>query len=286
MNQNKILISTNLTQNAEYTIWYGLQLGKWMNAKVIIAYISEFTGSMVDMDHTNYAMPSEMVDLSHKELEKATWESYTKTISKFKKKDKHIPETEFYFKFGNQPIVLDEMIEKMNIRLILNNRKDDEKFFEKYISDNNFRIAENVPCPVLIIPSEYEFKPVKKIVYATDYKKEDINTLKQLSKFAQYFNAHIHALHVCDNLAFEQQVKKAGFEKKVQKQVGYNNIEHKVTQGKNVALNVNEFASRIHAGMISILNTNHNFLEKIFSKPTSKELMWKTNIPIIIFSKD
>jgi hypothetical protein len=286
MNKKKILISTNLTQNAEYTIWYGLQLGKWINAKVIIAYISEFTGNMVDMDHTNYAMPSELINLNHEELKKATRESYTKTITKFKQKNEQLPETEFYFKSGNEPIVLAEMIKKMNIRLILNNRKDDEKFFEKYISDNNFRIAESVPCPVLIIPPEYDFIPVQKIIYATDYKKEDINTLKQLSKFAQYFNAHIHALHVCENLAFEKQVKKIGFEEKVQKQVGYNHIEHKVTQGKDVALNVNEFASRIHAGMISILNTNHNFLEKIFSKPTSKELMWKTNIPIMIFSKD
>ena len=91
-------------------------------------------------------------------------------------------------------------------------------------TSNNIDIINHVNCPVWVIPFNADYKPFREIVYATDYKEEDIQTLKNLIGLTYRFSPVITALHITDSVDFEEKVKKTGFNEMLQTKTGYQNI--------------------------------------------------------------
>ena len=57
-------------------------------------------------------------------------------------------------------------------------------------------IIQHSPCPVLAIPEEASFRPVHKIVYATDLRQDETKVINYLVDFAKMYDATLVILHV------------------------------------------------------------------------------------------
>ena len=147
-------------------------------------------------------------------------------------------------------------------------------------------VINSVTCPVWIIPHRAMYKPMKQIVYATDYKEEDLKTLRKFIELTAGQGPAITALHICDTVDFEEKVKQAGFNEMVQAKLGYKDITVKCLREKdnqNASQLINEYAVIINADLIVVLKENRNFFDTIFNPDSTKKIVKEAQMPVLVY---
>ena len=154
------------------------------------------------------------------------------------------------------------------------------------VNADSYELIHEIDCPIWIIPENHNYNPLKQIVYATDYKSEDIKTITDLVELTGSFNPHISALHITDDPGFESKIKKEGFRDILVEKTAYKNLEviNALTSNSgNIGELLDEYASKNKVDLIVALRENRNFLDRLFKVSTTKKLVTKSHIPILIY---
>ncbi len=153
-------------------------------------------------------------------------------------------------------------------------------------TSDNMEIIEHVECPVWIIPTPWLYEPFKEIIYATDYKEEDITGLKKLIALTHHLSPVITALHITDSVDFEEKVKQAGFLEMLQKRAAYDHLSVKIlNEGSenDAAELLNNYALLIKADLLVVLKENRSFFEGIFKSDPTKKIIKESMLPVLVF---
>jgi nucleotide-binding universal stress UspA family protein len=151
---------------------------------------------------------------------------------------------------------------------------------------NNMDVIKNAKCPVWIVPKGAIYKPAQQIVYATDFKEEDVFNLIHLTRLFPHLAPHITALHITDNPDFEERVKKEGFVEMVQKKTAYRNLNVKAlfqNKKEDTVEMLNEYANKKKGDLVVILKENKSFFKRIFQSSTTKKILKSTQLPVLIY---
>mgnify|MGYP000241390264 CR=1 FL=1 len=70
------------------------------------------------------------------------------------------------------------------------------KFKDFFIGNTSKKLIEKAICPVLAIPNKFDNYKVKTIVYATDFEKEDLNAIKDLTEIAKKLKSTVKIVHI------------------------------------------------------------------------------------------
>jgi nucleotide-binding universal stress UspA family protein len=180
-------------------------------------------------------------------------------------------------------IISDFIADRKAEMIVLEGQKDESFWMQ---SANNMEIIADVDCPVWIIPKACVYKPFTEIVYATDYKEEDIIGLKRLIALTQNFSPVINVLHITDSVDFEEKVKKAGFLEILQEQVSYKKITLKTisdNKKSDITELLNGYAEFIKANLIGLTKENRTFFERIFQSDQAKKIIKNASLPVLVF---
>ncbi len=192
--------------------------------------------------------------------------------------------TDVIAQVGYADSLAQKMVENNEVHMVVMEGKKDEGFWSQ--SSSNMDVVEKVNCPVWIIPKEAVYQPFKQIVYATDFKKEDITNIKNLIRLFPVYMPNIVALHITDSVDFEERVKKAGFVEMLRKQIDYEQLWVKaVYQSKHDDLNflINEYALKTNSDLIVVLKENKSFFKRIFNTSHTKEILKTTQFPVLVY---
>jgi nucleotide-binding universal stress UspA family protein len=185
---------------------------------------------------------------------------------------------------GITKMIVEELVSNHKADMVILSSEPDASFWEQSVTNKD--IIYDINCPVWVIPEESKYETYAKVVYATDYKEEDIHTMKRLLKIVGTFNPEIVALHITDTTDFEEKVKKEGFLDALQKNTGYDKLNVKaLLERKNdqVAQLINDYSSDIDANLIVLLKENRNFLDRLFTSSSTKKLIKEAKLPVLIF---
>ena len=185
---------------------------------------------------------------------------------------------------GFADLVADEMVQKKLVDMIVLEGEKKHNFWTQ--SPDNMDIIKKVSCPVWIIPKEATYKPFTEIIYATDYKKEDIVSLKKLIATFPFYAPNITALHITDSVDFDARIKKAGFVEMLQKETNSKSIwVRALYQNKHDDLTelINDYALKSKADLLVLLKENESFFERIFNTSHTTEILKKANIPVLVY---
>lgn len=129
--------------------------------------------------------------------------------------------------------------------------------------------------PVIVVPQNVQFKPVTKIIFATDLK--DINEIpvEKLSEVVRTFNASLHVVHVNTNveaMSSHSLAAKAIAEKLVAFKPSFHFVHN-----KNIKDGILSFAEKINADMILTIPKKHLF----FHRSESKKLIFNDALTVM-----
>ncbi len=281
-----ILIPTDFGETAFNTVKYGVELAKKYDCNIELIHVIDVTyyGSTYTTAGDIRTVPVVTKEIRVAK-EKAAKTSIDKLNEKIASHFKDLPKIKNVIRSGIESDAVIEEIKENNIDLLLLSASS-EKGFLQFITDDNRRLVEKAPCPVIVVPEDAEFGAYKKIVYATDYSSKDIPTMKKLVKYAKPTNANIIALHITDDSSFNEQIKNVGFEENMKKEVEYDHISAYARMGMDVVKSTLTFAEDAGADLIVYLKENKGFLEKIFEGSTTKKVIKKTPLPVLIFHEE
>jgi nucleotide-binding universal stress UspA family protein len=155
--------------------------------------------------------------------------------------------------------------------------------FQKYIIGSNATdVIDISTVPVLAVPHDYKYKPLNKILFATDFADSDIASLLELTVLAAANNTEIIVYHVSKEDPYETPMFE-WFEEMVKEKIKYPNISYRINKNGDVLNGLNDFIKDFEIDLLSMSKRDLNFFEKIFSKSITKEMAFRATVPMLVF---
>ena len=280
-----ILIYTNFDEASQNAIYYGIDLALKENFSVEILHVVNTAYFNPDFSVTGDSLTNDSTVSTA--VTQSTYVSkikFRELTEDLKKRYPRLPEIRKLLKAGiDRESVIEETSHKDTFMLILPGHYQSE--FLDFITDISSTVISHARCPVMIVPEDAKYRPFQRIVYATDFVREDITSMQALKEIASPVNATIIAAHLTSNKDFVEKIEEEGFKELIKQETGYNNISMEALDDKNIESSLLKFSKEVKADMIAVLKDNKNFFEKIFEKNTVKSIIKKSAIPVLIFHK-
>ena len=151
---------------------------------------------------------------------------------------------------------------------------------DKIIGSTTTNVIRKVKTPVLIVPHDAGYKPIRHITYASDFTYNTSSSLfTPLQEVAKKLGAHIDILHVQkETVKMEELAGKTATEKVFGSYDHdfVNVTSHSVTQG------INEYLQTHSSELLVMVAHTHTFFERIFSKSRTSSMAYETKIPMLV----
>lgn len=182
---------------------------------------------------------------------------------------------------GSQKEMFKTLAEKNNADWILFPVEKKETSVSKLIA----RIQNIINIPFWCFPADKKFRPIKTIVYGSDYKKDDINTIKSLAVLAKSFQAKINILHIYKSKKFKQRIIDVGLKHMIDNKIEYPSIEIHSKKKNRVVTGIASFCKSSYADMVVLMKKEKFFSLNILGKSKIDKVIKKIDLPVIIYRK-
>lgn len=172
------------------------------------------------------------------------------------------------------------MVEKYDISLIIMGSKG-VSGLEKIIFGSVAATAlENAKVPVLVVPPNYPFLPIKQIVLATDLNQTSPDLLEPLRNLAFSFTAKVTFLNVDTNAKVESPKKN---------DLDLVDVETdfvEVPLSVSVNQSINAFINQNKCDLLCMIRRKRGYFERIFKISISKTQVYDSAVPLLVFPED
>lgn len=156
------------------------------------------------------------------------------------------------------------------------------KLEEVLIGSNTIHVAKHTKVPLIIVPADAVYKPVKQIALATDFRhvveSTPVEPIKQILDATQ---AKLYVLHIDhnkkeynENTPFESLMLDTLLE-------GYS-PEYHFVDNADFTEGINEFVQDNNIDLIVTIPKKHGLFEGLFKRSHTKMLAYHTHVPLMV----
>ncbi len=273
----KILIPTDFSRNAWDAIAYTADLFEGIACEIYLLNVYDYSDYATD----NIMVP-QLDDRLYDTLKSNSEKGLDQIMQRLSFRDPS--EEHQYISISRQNNLVDalkDLVELKDIDLIVMGTKGDTDALNKTFGSNTVLVMEKVrSCPVLAIPPETVFLPIKEIVFPTSFKTHfKKRELSYLVDIAKILHAEISVIHILKEEELDDE------------QLNYKSLLKDCFEGvtyhfhtlENVHIHeaTDLFVQIRHAGMIAFINKKHTLFSYLFSKPLVKELGMHAKVPVL-----
>lgn len=280
----KIIVNTDFNIKEKKVLEYAFNLANDLDHSIIIYKMINAEFSPPELHSQGVAIPQDFESIIEEE-KKRTEEHFNDWVREIKRKIPFNNKVELMIKESTDAFHLSEEANKPDVSHVVISGTEKDNLFTRLTNENYLNIIKSTLKPVWIIPPGYDYKSINKLVYSTEYNKEDLQAIKKLVYMMSPFSPRIIAVNVTDDLGFKTKIEEDGYKKMVDDKIGYQGFETYRVKGDDVIEGVQDFVAKTQADVIVLLKENKDFFEKMFSKSITKEMIYKASVPLMIFSE-
>lgn len=186
---------------------------------------------------------------------------------------------------GDPEEELIELSKKENPDLILmgTRGKGGKRFLEGSLVKS---VMNKCDVPMLFIPSGYNWRESKEVVYATDLSEYDIITLDRIFNILRPYKPHIHVIHfVEDPDSQKEAVKMEELEQAFLQKDFEGEIHFQLVHTDNAPQALKIFCERNDISLSSFIAYKKGFFDFIFKEKLDKDAFFNLNIPMLTFKE-
>lgn len=271
-----ILLPTDFSENSMNAIKYALEFFKYQRTTFYFmhAYQNEF------YDHDDLTSREVFNDV----LDNIRNESHSNLQNLINEVKNISPNPRFiYHTISAYNTLVEEanlIADGKNIDLIVMGTKG--KSDERHIvfGSRTFQVLKYVKCPVLAIPSNYTNTQPKRILFPTDYmvpyKRRE---LKLLSILAKSYRSSINVLYVSTSLRLS--IRQEDNKSFIEDALSENDVNFYHEDSKNIADTIKSLIKEKEIDMITMVNTQHSFLEDMLFPSNIDKVGLGLKIPLL-----
>jgi nucleotide-binding universal stress UspA family protein len=170
------------------------------------------------------------------------------------------------------------------VDLIVMGTKGASGLKETFMGSTTASVIANSTVPVLGIPAEAEYHPIKNIAFTTQYNDKDNHALVQALEIANKYNAATHCVYIenKDNGADVAHTKIEEWKQLYANQ----NIDFYTLHDDNVEHAMLDFMEKQQIDLVIMRTHKRSFFEGLFHKSLTKKMAYHTKVPLLVFHED
>jgi nucleotide-binding universal stress UspA family protein len=274
-----ILIATDFSHAARNASLYGIALAKALDAKVILFNAYEVPkpppGLGVSMSRYDIMMQTDKRLLEE---------------SDFLDPKREIIEIICDEGAGKDAII--NIAKEKNVDFIIAGMKGSGKTLKKIFGSTATSLIKKSNIRVLVVPEDAKFSTPKTILYASDIMPDaNIEYLDQIRDITETFGSKVYVMKVVQEeyaqineyaQVFEQIHTQGGLRPELKK-LG---ASFQYPVDSNIRHALNEFAGKHHVDILVMMRHKHDWLERLFIKSETKDMIFHTHIPILVIPEN
>lgn len=271
-----ILIPVDFSKSSETAALYAIQMAIETKARIVFfhAYLIPVTAPDV---HVGEPV---LLEIEHNFLKDLT--EYSASLLGTVKESAQV---EFHNEVrpGFIHTQLQDIIKAFNIDIIVMGTKGQSGVLKKiFIGSNAVNVIEKSSVPVLVIPEKSSYKPVRKVVFATNLETPGIQMLiEPLFEWSWIHTMELHFLVVIP--PGTEMHSSRQLEAYIDLEGAFGHLPHflEVIEDPNITGAIDTYLHEIKADMLVTIPGKHDFLEKLFNQSITREMVFHTDIPIL-----
>lgn len=272
-----ILLPTDFSENSWNAIKYALQFFKdevcnfhLINTYTPIVYQIEY----MEVAPAQFGLIDAMKETSQKELNKIK----VKIDQEFKNANHSFTLLPC---FNTLTAEITEQISKYNIDYVVMGTKGATGAAEILFGSNTMHVIKNAKCPVLAIPTNFEFEKPLEILFPSDYQVEfETEHVKQLLDIASAFRSRLNIL----NATFGYELSEFQQNNKKRLDTYFSKITHLFHHISNQTVEdaIAKFQLKTRINLLVMINNKHSFFENLFFRSKINHIGFHLNIPFLV----
>ena len=272
-----ILFPTDFSDNAQNAYVYALHLAEKLQASITTLHAYVPVQVPVDMLHNTVAEITEIQELE--ELD-----DYRKAAEKMHQKaaKEHLESVEVRhdMQIGNAVDAVIETAKNENADLIVLGTKGASGFLGNLIGSNAAAVIERASTPVLAIPQDANYRPIRKVALATDLDELDEATIARALEFAALFDAELHCIYVNvahNPLIGERMAKLASTFADAPK------LTFEILEGYDILKVIDNYLKEKDMDVLAMKTHRRTFFQKLVEVSYAKRMAFNTDVPLLVF---
>ena len=256
-----LLVPIGSTGNATNTLQYAIDFAQATKAKIFVAQVYDskrVAGSLKNISPL---------------LEEETKKELVETLNKVDKKGVEVTMVSLKGK------ILDSIkliAKELHIDLIISSAKSISRDETLFLGNVAGSLVKDTKLPILIIPSQYRFKPVSKILMAIrSGKLEDVSKLKPIESIIENFNSKVDLIQIITPKSNEDDLHVCDELKKLAD-------SFKTTENATIFQGVLEHLHISEPDMLCVMRRKRGFFSKLWEKDTVKKSYFESRIPLLV----
>ena len=175
--------------------------------------------------------------------------------------------------------------EQQGYQLVVMGTAGVKDIYEQYGGSHTTKTVNRSHCPVLCVPERVGYQALKKVMYATDYQKEDAAVLQQVVAIVAPFGAQIEVVHIVSHQDERDEAVYRDYVEHVRPALPENTVHFSQKEYEDALHGIDHYAIEQEADLVVLVRKHHNFLERLLEQDTTERLSYFATYPVMVFQE-
>jgi nucleotide-binding universal stress UspA family protein len=276
-----ILVPTNFLDYAVNAAKYAVQLAAHYNAKVTLfhTYHIPVVDPLIPSEYL-----SELAGTAEKSAQNSIRQQAEDLSVAFPDMSDNIA---YQISMGFAADEILSVAHTMGVDAIVMGTRHSEKIQRILLGSVLGTILEKAEVPVIVIPENVTYKTINNILFASEFNdSEDINSINRVLDFTSKLKATLYSLHIQETEPDENDIIRIQNIRAIYEgKLGAGKVHFENIAYSNILEGLTKFSQVNDIDMAVMVTHKRNFFEKLFDRSLSKQMAYKTDVPLVVFHK-
>jgi nucleotide-binding universal stress UspA family protein len=276
-----ILFPTDFSDNAIHAAQYAAMLAKRYDSKLILLNI--YSVAMPVVSEFQLTNGDENMILQRGKDAEYCLQVFTNTLTE----NTGLPVEQItqMVEYGLVSDVIIETSNTMNVDLIIMGTKGASGTIDRWLGTNSENVMENAHCPVWIVPENTPLTLPLTIMYAADFKEDEVTATYKVLSMAQPLGATCKVIHVHEyfEMNTEQTTKQTVSDLKDEFQNF--DISFKDINREEIVKGLETYVRTHKPDVLALAVYEKSFFSKIFNSSITQHFVQEAKIPLLFIRK-
>jgi len=273
---NSILVPIDFSETSENGLNYAVGLANYLSFKIILLHVDSIP-----------LVNNEFQDLSYviSKSKEENLELLKNKAKQLKKDDFLIGDVDYFAESGDLKSTIEVFISEKNVDFVVMGITGHDTMLGKFLLGSNaVSLSREISVPLFIIPKNYKYKKINSIAYASNYDiaNKTITGLIKIKNINSIFGSLLNVIHVIPNSHLIDE-EESNLDTFVEKKLEQTNHKTFILTNDNVSKAILDFIENHNVDIVVLEQNDYSFFENLFHVSATKEVAFKSPIPILTF---
>jgi nucleotide-binding universal stress UspA family protein len=161
-----------------------------------------------------------------------------------------------------------------------------QDFLSKIIGSTSLEVANKAHCPVLLVPRDARWKPIDRIMYASNYDSTTHKMVREITDFAVMINAAVHFVHIEEFTQNDEKVTNIIWDELFSTSDPSLAFEIHIIYGQDRIKELKEYSDKNKINLMAFVSKHRNFWQNLIHNSVTQNISISTTTPMLVMHFD